>query len=136
MSPWEKPKLPLRAEVAGSNYESQDRAASAFGPSFPCCSRHGCLAEILKGGLQKLPGQRRALYITICTQILRYLICLLRIDDAIRVIFRPEVTLQTKDYDGKGVHPLKRPLRLIDPLCKGQLRGVSQQIPARVATWC
>lgn len=84
----------------------------------PSCSGSlgGCLADILKCRLEELPRRSRAFDISICPHGLCQLIRFLRINNAIGVVLRPEVSLQTKNDDGQSVDSVERPLGLVDPL--------------------
>ena len=64
---------------------------------------HGRLAEILKRRPQQLPGHRRALDVPVRPQLLRQLVRLLRVDDAVGVVLRPKIALQPDDDDGQVV---------------------------------
>lgn len=82
--------------------------------------RRSCLygrrADVLERRLHELTRYGRALHVSISPHFLRDAIRFLGVDDPIRVLFGPQVTLQAEYQDGKGIDALKRLLDFVEPL--------------------
>merc|ERR1712098_1046201 len=95
----------------------QYRAPCLALPAARCRGLDSGLAEILKSQLHQLSRHCRALDIPIRPQLLRRCICLVRVYDAVWIVFRPQISLQPQDDNRQNVDALRKgPLDLVAPL--------------------